>query len=213
MIIDAITSRYEKSLQMLSNLDGIAPLLLRLYLAPIFIQAGWNKLANFDSTVQWFGNAQWGLGLPFPELLAALAAGSEFIGGWLLLLGLFTRLTAIPLMITMLVAAFGVHGKNGWLALADSSSWLADGTIFFNESIMAAAEKKEAAVAILQQHGNYDWLSSSGSFTILNNGMEFSITYFIMLLVLFFYGAGRFTSVDHYLAKRFYTNEKITNKS
>eukprot|EP00487_Bulimina_marginata_P002623 TRINITY_DN16041_c0_g1_i1.p1 TRINITY_DN16041_c0_g1~~TRINITY_DN16041_c0_g1_i1.p1 ORF type:complete len:117 (-),score=23.75 TRINITY_DN16041_c0_g1_i1:232-582(-) len=111
MIIDAITSRYEKSLQMLSNLDGIAPLLLRLYLAPIFIQAGWNKLANFDSTVQWFGNAQWGLGLPFPELLAALAAGSEFIGGWLLLLGLFTRLTAIPLMITMLVAAFGVHGR------------------------------------------------------------------------------------------------------
>ncbi|GHB74266.1 DoxD-like inner membrane protein [Psychrosphaera saromensis] len=204
MTLSAITSTYEKAMTFISKLDGIAPLFLRLYLAPIFIQAGWNKLSNFDSTVQWFGNADWGLGLPFPELLAALASGAEFFGGWLLLLGLFTRLISIPLMVTMLVAAFSVHIENGWLALADASSWLADGTIFHNESIMAAVEKKQMAIEILQKHGNYEWLTSSGNFTILNNGIEFSITYFIMLLVLFFFGAGRYTSVDHYLAKRFF---------
>jgi putative oxidoreductase len=204
MTLSAITSTYEKVMTFITKLDGIAPLFLRLYLAPIFIQAGWNKLSNFDSTVQWFGNADWGLGLPFPELLAALASGAEFFGGWLLLLGLFTRLISIPLMVTMLVAAFSVHIENGWLALADASSWLADGTIFHNESIMAAVEKKQMAIEILQKHGNYEWLTSSGNFTVLNNGIEFSITYFIMLLVLFFFGAGRYTSVDHYLAKRFF---------
>ena len=204
MALDAITQLYKKFTHTISHFDGIAPLLLRLYLAPVFIQAGWNKLNSFESTVQWFGNADWGLGLPFPELMATLAIGAEFFGGWLLLIGLFTRLISIPLMVTMLVAGFSVHAKNGWLALADSSSWLADGTIFLNESIMAAADKKQAAIEILKEHGNYEWLSSSGSFTILNNGMEFSITYLIMLIPLFFFGAGRYTSVDHYLAKRFY---------
>jgi putative oxidoreductase len=205
MAIDVITARYQKFIHSLSHIDGIAPLLLRLYLAPIFIQAGWNKLMAFESTVQWFGNSDWGLGLPFPELMASLAVGAEFFGGWLLLFGLFTRLISLPLMVTMLVAGISVHAKNGWLALADSSSWLADGTIFYNESIMAAVEKKQAAIELLKEHGNYEWLTSSGSFTILNNGMEFSITYLIMLVALFFLGAGRYTSVDHYLAKRFYS--------
>lgn len=207
MAFDVITLRYQKIINSLSNIDGIAPLLIRLYLAPIFIQAGWNKLTAFESTVQWFGNADWGLGLPFPELMATLAIGAEFFGGWLLLFGLFTRLISLPLMVTMLVAAFSVHIKNGWLVLADSSSWLADGTIFLNESIMAAADKKQAAIEILKEHGNYEWLTSSGSFTILNNGIEFSITYLIMLVALFFLGAGRYTSVDHYLAKRFYSQK------
>ena len=49
------------------------------------------------------------LGLPFPVLMAYLAKGSEFFGGLFLALGLFTRFTVIPLMITMAVAAFGSH--------------------------------------------------------------------------------------------------------
>ncbi|HHC74717.1 MAG TPA: DoxX family membrane protein, partial [Thiothrix sp.] len=51
-------------------LDFLAPLALRLYLAPIFWIAGTNKLNEFDSIVEWFGNAEWGLGLPFPFLMA-----------------------------------------------------------------------------------------------------------------------------------------------
>ncbi|HNL32887.1 MAG TPA: DoxX family protein, partial [Pseudomonadales bacterium] len=56
--------------------DFIAPLLLRLFLAPVFISAGLTKLAAFDSTVEWFGNTEWGLGLPLPWLMAALATGT-----------------------------------------------------------------------------------------------------------------------------------------
>lgn len=177
--------------------DGIAPLLLRLYLAPVFLQAGWNKLSHFEDTAAWFGNPEWGLGLPMPEVMAALAAGTEFIGGILLIVGLAVRWISIPLMITMLVAAFAVHWENGWLAIADGGSWLA------NDRVMEAQERLAAAKSILQEHGNYSWLTGRGSVVILNNGIEFAITYFVMLLSLFFTGPGRFVSVDYFIEKCF----------
>jgi len=43
--------------------DFIAPLALRLYLVPIFRMAGTNKINGFESTVNWFGNPDWGLGV------------------------------------------------------------------------------------------------------------------------------------------------------
>lgn len=182
--------------------DFVAPLLLRLYLAPVLMQAGWNKMNSWESTVAWFGNTEWGLGLPVPALMAALAVGAEFFGAILLLVGLATRLVAIPLMITMVVAAVTVHLENGWLAIADASSWFADGTIMSNPAIMEAPEKLDAAKSLLQEHGHYEWLTSSGNFVILNNGIEFAATYFIMLLTLFFIGAGKYVSVDYWLSKK-----------
>ena len=183
------------------KINGLPLLFLRLYLAPVMAQAGWQKLEHFDSTVDWFGNSDYGLGLPLPFVLAALAALSEFIGAWLLLIGLATRWVSIPLMITMLVAMITVHWQNGWLAIADAGSWLADGTLLTNDSILAAPQKLEAAKSILGEHGHIDWLTSSGNFVILNNGIEFAATYFIMLLVLFCFGGGRFVSLDYYLLK------------
>lgn len=175
----------------LQRLDGLAPLALRLFLAPVMLQAGWTKLAGFDNTVAWFEHS---LGLPLPELMAALAAGTELLGGIALLLGFGIRLVTPPLMFVMLVAAFAVHWDNGWLALSDASSWLA------NERVAEAAVKKERIVEILREHGNYGWLTSSGPVTILNNGIEFAITYFVMLLSLFFTGGGRYVSVDYWLS-------------
>lgn len=174
----------------LQHLDGTAPLALRLILAPIMLQAGWTKLVSFEDTVAWFEHS---LGLPFPELMAALAAGTEFLGGALLLLGLGVRLITVPLMVVMLVAAFSVHWDNGWLALSDSSSWLA------NDRVMDAIAKKQRVIEILREHGNYGWLTSSGPVTILNNGIEFAMTYFVMLLSLFFTGGGRYLSMDYWL--------------
>lgn len=196
-----MTHIYQQIVARLQVADGIPLLLLRLYLAPVMIQAGWNKASSFDSIVDWFGNDDYGLGLPMPLVMAFLATAAELVGGVLLLLGALTRLVSIPLMVTMIVAMVSVHAKNGWLAIADASSWLADGTILLNESIMAAPEKLAAAKSLLQEHGHYDWLTSSGNFVVLNNGIEFAATYFIMLLVLFIYGGGRFFSVDFYMNK------------
>ena len=196
-----MTHIYQQIVARLQVADGIPLLLLRLYLAPVMIQAGWNKASSFDSIVDWFGNDDYGLGLPMPLVMAFLATAAELVGGVLLLLGVLTRLVSIPLMVTMIVAMVSVHAKNGWLAIADASSWLADGTTLLNENIMAAPEKLAAAKSLLQEHGHYDWLTSSGNFVVLNNGIEFAATYFIMLLVLFIYGGGRFFSVDYYVNK------------
>ncbi|MDT3308922.1 MULTISPECIES: DoxX family protein [unclassified Shewanella] len=191
-----LASRYQKLLNMSRYFDGLAPLALRIYLAPVLMQAGYNKLAHFDDTVAWFANPDWGLGLPMPAVMAGLAAGTEFFGAILLLLGLATRLISIPLMVTMLVAALTVHWPNGWLAIADGSSWLA------NDRVLEAGDKLAKAKEILQEHGNYDWLTSSGNLAVLNNGIEFAATYFIMLLALFTLGGGRYTSLDYFIAKR-----------
>ena len=199
-LLATVNGYYDMVVERLRSFDGIAPLLLRLYLAPVMIQAGWNKLVGFDNTVAWFGNPDWGLGLPFPALLAALAAGTEFLGGIALVVGLGTRLVAIPLMFTMVIAMTAVHWDNGWLALSDSTSWLA------NERVTEAIPRKAKVIEILKEHGNYSWLTGRGPVTVLNNGIEFAATYFVMLLTLLFTGGGRYTSLDYLLARWRATN-------
>jgi len=177
--------------------DFLGPLALRLYLVPIFWMAGSKKLADIDSVIQWFGNPDWGLGLPYPEFLAWAAALTEAGGAVLLLIGFAVRWVSIPLMVTMVVAAVTVHLPNGWLAIAEASG------PFATERTQGAIERLDQAKEILQTHGNYDWLTQNGSFVVLNNGIEFAATYFIMLLVLFFIGAGRFFSMDYWIRKAF----------
>ena len=52
-------------------------------------------------------------------------------------------------------------------------------------------ERRSRARSILKEHGNYKWLTEAGGITILKNGIEWAATYFLMLLMLFFYGGGR----------------------
>ena len=215
-------SFYSKLINKLDYVNGIPAFLIRLYLAPIFIMAGYSKLQLSNSSVsgfeqlfaspeiiEWFGNAEWGLGLPFPELLANLAAWGEFLGGWLLLIGLLTRLISIPLMFTMIIAATSVHGENGWFAITPTNPDISPAKVFVwlgfegaNESLENSVQAKnrlERMRSILDENGNTNWLYEKGSIVVLNNGIEFASTYFLLLLALFFIGAGRFTSVDHYL--------------
>ena len=113
----------------------LAPLALRLYLAPVFWMAGCQKLADMPATIEWFGNPDWGLGLPFPELLAWLAALSE--GRW--------RRAAVvrPGRALDQPAADGDHAgsdlrrhwPNGWQAIADPSA------PFANAQVLEAGEK------------------------------------------------------------------------
>jgi len=178
------------------RVDFIAPLLLRLYLAPIFWMAGTKKFASFESTVAWFGNPDWGLGLPFPTVMAFLAASTETIGAILLGVGLGVRLISVPLIVTMIVAMVTVHWQHGWLAIAEGS-----GSLFANERTIGAIERLDRAKEILREHGNYEWLTEHGSLVILNNGIEFAATYLIMLVALFFIGAGRTLSVDDWIGR------------
>lgn len=174
--------------------DYLAPLLLRLYLVPVFWMAGVQKWQHFPDTVAWFG--QDGLGLPLPTLMAGLATAAELVGAVCLLLGFAVRWISVPLMITMLVAIFAVHWHNGWLAIAESMGPLA------SMRTMEAAERLQEARAILEQYGDYDRLTEFGNLVVLNNGVEFAATYFVMLLALFFSGAGRYLSLDYWIRQR-----------
>lgn len=187
--------RLNKPLEFLAFADFLAPLALRLYLVPVFWMAGSNKLQSMESTIAWFGNPDWGLGLPLPALLAWLATLTEAIGAISLLIGLGVRWISLPLMITMLVAAFAVHWQNGWLAIAEKTG------VFATERTVEATERLDRAKAILQEHGNYGWLTEHGNFAVLNNGIEFAATYFVMLLALLYLGSGK-AGVDYWLNRK-----------
>lgn len=210
-------------LDFLRGLDFLAPLAIRIYLFPIFLAAGLNKidittgLAN-PNTVAWFGNPDWGLGLPAPELMTYLAGYTELLGAFALLIGFAVRLFAVPLLITMAVAAVTTHLDYGWAAVAPSSpsQVCVEGTqargeagtiekiakcYNVNERTIDASERLAKSKEILKEHGNYGWLTGKGSLVILNSGIEFATTYFIMLLVLFFWGAGRFFCLDYWIRR------------
>lgn len=194
MLLKTTLQTIQRTLDATRAVDWLAPLLMRAYLAPIFWMAGMNKLADFQGTVDWFGAD--GLGLPCPQLMASLATGAELGGAVSLALGLGLRWMAVPMMFTMIVAMATVHWQNGWLAIAEGMG------PFANHRTMAAAEQLSKAREILMQHGDYDSLTEYGSLAILNNGIEFAATYFVMLLSLFFTGAGRIISLDDWIARR-----------
>jgi len=184
------------------KLDFFAPLLLRLYLVPVFWMAGTNKVAGFENIVEWFGNSEWGLGLPFPLVFAFLATAAEVVGAISLLLGIAVRWISIPLMITMVVAASSVHWDNGWQAITDPSA------PFASERVIDASNKLAFAKEVLQENADYEYLTSSGSIVMLNNGIEFSVTYFIMLLALLFLGGGRYISIDYWVERKLYQDKR-----
>lgn len=88
------------------NAFGFAMLLLRLGAGGLMlVNHGWGKLQNFSSLTSQFGDPI-GLG---PTVSAALTTFAEFFCAAFIVLGLFTRLAAIPLVIVMGVAFFIVH--------------------------------------------------------------------------------------------------------
>src|SRR5258707_11070495 len=84
----------------LSLLQLLFLLAVRLYWGWQFAQTGWGKLHNIAKIVSFFTD----LGIPAPALNARVASSIEFVGGVLLIVGLGSRLIAVPLTVTMLVA-------------------------------------------------------------------------------------------------------------
>lgn len=195
-VVISLMNRAQDRLDKLIDAVGfITPLLLRLYLVPIFWIAGSKKIGSIDSTIQWFGD---GLGLPFPALMAWAASLTEAGGAILLLFGLGVRWVSIPLMGTMIVAAATVHLQNGWLAIAEG------GGFFATERTIGAIDRLDYAKEILRGYDehSYNWITENGSLVILNNGVEFATTYLIILLALLVIGGGKYVSGDYWIAKK-----------
>jgi putative oxidoreductase len=75
-------------------------LLIRLYWGWQFLQSGIGKFNHIEKVIGFFTD----LGIPAPTLNAYFNASLETVGGLLLILGLASRLIAIPLLINMIVA-------------------------------------------------------------------------------------------------------------
>lgn len=91
-------------------------LVLRVFTGIMFAAHGAQKLFGVwgGGGIDGFAAGLTQMGLPAPLLQAYLAAGSEFFGGLLLILGFLTRLAAIPLFVVMQVAIFKAHWANGF---------------------------------------------------------------------------------------------------
>lgn len=76
------------------------PLLARVVVGYVFMLTGWSKLHNLPHMIELF--TEWGI--PYPHILTPFASGTEFVGGLLLILGLFTRIAGGALAVVMVVA-------------------------------------------------------------------------------------------------------------
>ncbi len=81
--------------------------LLRIVVGFVFVMHGGQKL--FVYGIDGVAGAFLKYGLPLPMVSAVLATAAEFLGGLALLAGFRTRLAAVPVAATMVVAILSVH--------------------------------------------------------------------------------------------------------
>jgi putative oxidoreductase len=99
----------------------IGPTLARLTVGLVFIGTGWGKLHSLGDVTDFFAS----LHIPAPGFNARLAASTELFGGILVLVGLGTRLAALPLAFTMVVAILTAKRADisGLTALVGFEEW------------------------------------------------------------------------------------------
>lgn len=106
--MNALVSLGNKILDASRAFAWLPPLLARITVGWVFLQAGLGKLGNIERVTGFFAS----LNLPAPAFQAYLVGWTECIGGLLLIAGLGTRLAAIPLSIIMIVALSTAQADN-----------------------------------------------------------------------------------------------------
>lgn len=172
------------SLHWLRVFDFLAPLAIRLLLAPIFWVDGVKRLGLFTAAdFVWYNPMTWwnheafvaGASAMNDTLLSfmgvtgsGLIGGLEIAGAILLILGFAVRWIVLGLFFVVVVLGIAAIGGMGSLGAAAKQFFL--------------------------EHG-YTTISSTP--------FELYITYFVLLLALFFMGAGRWFSLDWYIYRSF----------
>jgi putative oxidoreductase len=117
----------KKILQSASLDTDLAILLLRLLFGILFVRYGYNKLMAYDTYVANFPDLI-GIG---GALSLQLVIFAELVCGFFVTIGLLTRLSVIPITITMIVAFFMAHAKDPFDAKAISFVYLGLSVIIF----------------------------------------------------------------------------------
>jgi putative oxidoreductase len=145
------------------RLDWLAPLLARITVGVLFISTGWGKVHNLVKVAAFFAE----LHIPAPALQATFVSYVELVGGALVLVGLFARWAALPLIGSMAVAiltakAGEVHGLAdlfglvewtylvlfAWIALAGPGRASLDHLLFARGSARRAAPSPSASLSV-----------------------------------------------------------------
>jgi putative oxidoreductase len=95
-----LSNLYRRIASVLSSLQSPMLLAMRLYWGFQFAQTGWGKLHNLAKITGFFAS----LNIPAPGFTAPAISLLEFVGGILLMLGLFSRPIAFLLACNMFVA-------------------------------------------------------------------------------------------------------------
>ena len=98
--VTSISRAYEKFAAVANYLQAPLLLAVRVFFFWQLFLSGKGKLLNIDKTAEFFGS----LNIPMPVLSVYLAGATECFGGLLLVIGLASRLVAIPVAFTMIVA-------------------------------------------------------------------------------------------------------------
>lgn len=93
--------------------DALGLTILRVVIGIVFAVHGGRKLIvlHFAGVSRNFAV----LGIPRPDICAVVVTLLEFIGGLMLILGLFSRWPALLLAVEMLLAIFVAHLRNGFM--------------------------------------------------------------------------------------------------
>ena len=94
-----------------NNVD-LGLLILRAALGIVFVMHGWQKATEFG--LSGLAGSLATLGIPFPEVNAALLIATELGGGLAMLAGAFARVAGVLLAFAMIVATITVHLANGF---------------------------------------------------------------------------------------------------
>ncbi|MDQ5768408.1 DoxX family protein [Thiothrix subterranea] len=172
------------SLEWMRVFDFIAPLAIRLFLAPMFWVSGVKHLGLFSSSdfviynpLTWVNTEAFqqsaaamsntvfaGMGA---ETLLILIGTIEIVAAILLVLGFAVRWVALALMFVVVVLGLMAMGEAGFLTTMQQ---------------------------LVMSHGYTD---------MANTLTEVYLVYFVLLLALFFMGAGRWFSLDWYVYRSF----------
>jgi putative oxidoreductase len=117
-------AQYAKLERPLALLAPLADFLARLYIARIFLLSGWNKLADWETTLYLF-TEEYHVPLVPGKVAAILGTGGELLFPLLLVLGVMTRLSAAGLFALNIVAVMSYWHvlKNLPVAMEDHLVW------------------------------------------------------------------------------------------
>jgi putative oxidoreductase len=112
----------DRAVASLVRLRGLALLLGRLAVGLVFLSTGWGKVHNVEKVTEFFTS----LHIPAPALNAVVVGWSELLCGAALVIGLFTRLATIPLIVSMIVAILtakrgDIHGFFDLIAFEETT--------------------------------------------------------------------------------------------